>query len=87
MRDTIALILRGILFGGAFGAKVGALVGMSGSDPWYWISTLMVTGILIGLACCFGIALGSQLEEKKKKQSIIQNTSQEDNIQLVKIKS
>ena len=86
MKDTISLILRGIIFGGAFGAKIGALISFRSSDPWTWISTMLFIGILVGLASCIGIALSSQLEKgtRNRKSMMAINSSEEKRVLLVK---
>lgn len=67
MKDTIILTLRGIIFGGAFGAKLGALIGFYSQETWAWIAALMITGVVVGLGFCALIIVSKRQTEKSTK--------------------
>ena len=74
MKETLTLVARGLIFGGAFGASVGQYIGHYAGNQWQWTIGLLSIGVILGLLVCFGIAMSHgnyKISKLPKKDSRI----------------
>lgn len=67
MKNLIETLTRGVVFGGAFGAKTGVLIGSFSQDVWTWITYLFFVGIVVGLIGSSVIVLNKVLSPREGK--------------------
>ncbi|MEM6644177.1 MAG: hypothetical protein AAF616_14445 [Bacteroidota bacterium] len=76
MKNLIAAIGRGLIIGGGFGTAIGQFIGQFTEDQWFWITNMMIIGIVLSTFFTVGFSVwrsASKAQEQNQNEGVTGN--------------